>query len=123
MLHMYQYALYYYKSAAALRPSDGRMWCAVGNCLCRFDYLQSVCLTDCCTVLDFISVRYTFLSDTVMGEASCDFIIFLPFPSSLHPLHCSLHVTVCVRLPVIVRLGTKTEATKAFERAVAAGDR
>jgi tetratricopeptide (TPR) repeat protein len=55
MLHMYQYALYYYKSAAALRPSDGRMWCAVGNCLCR--------------------------------------------------------------------LGTKAEATKAFERAVAAGDR
>ena len=35
MLHMYQYALYYYKYAAALRPTDGRMWCAVGNCLCR----------------------------------------------------------------------------------------
>ena len=31
MLHMYQYALYYYKYAAALRPTDGRMWCAVGN--------------------------------------------------------------------------------------------
>jgi anaphase-promoting complex subunit 8 len=55
MLHMYQYALHYYKNAAALRPSDGRMWCAVGNCLCR--------------------------------------------------------------------LGTKAEATKAFERAVAVGDR
>jgi hypothetical protein len=30
---------------------------------------------------------------------------------------------MCVCLRVIVRLGTKTEATKAFERAVAAGDR
>jgi anaphase-promoting complex subunit 8 len=52
---MYQYALYYYKKAASLRPGDGRMWCAVGNCLCR--------------------------------------------------------------------LGAKAEATRAFERAVAAGDR
>jgi Flp pilus assembly protein TadD len=35
MLHMFQYALYYFKSAAALRPGDGRMWCGVGSCLYR----------------------------------------------------------------------------------------
>ena len=35
MLHMYQYSMYYYKKAAALRPNDGRMWCAVGSCLVR----------------------------------------------------------------------------------------
>jgi anaphase-promoting complex subunit 8 len=35
MLHMYQYSTYYYQKAAALRPLDGRMWCAVGSCLVR----------------------------------------------------------------------------------------
>jgi tetratricopeptide (TPR) repeat protein len=30
MLHLYQYALYYYKKAAYLKPADARMWCAVG---------------------------------------------------------------------------------------------
>ena len=28
-----QYALFYYDKAAALRPADARMWCAVGACL------------------------------------------------------------------------------------------
>ena len=35
MMHLYQYALYYFNKAAALRPDDARMWCAVGNCLHR----------------------------------------------------------------------------------------
>lgn len=35
MLHLYQYALYYYKKAVSLKPGDARMWCAVGNCLSR----------------------------------------------------------------------------------------
>jgi anaphase-promoting complex subunit 8 len=33
MLEMYQYALWYYKKAAGLRPWDGKMWMAVGTCL------------------------------------------------------------------------------------------
>ena len=32
MLHLYHYACYYYKKAAYLRPTDARMWCAVGSC-------------------------------------------------------------------------------------------
>ncbi len=35
MLHLYQYASYYYKKAAALKPQDARMWGAVGNCLLK----------------------------------------------------------------------------------------
>ena len=35
MLSLYQYALFYFKKAAALRPEDSRMWCAVGSCLNR----------------------------------------------------------------------------------------
>lgn len=35
MLHLYQYAAYYYKKAAGLRPDDARMWSAVGNCLLK----------------------------------------------------------------------------------------
>lgn len=35
MLHLYQYAHYYYRKAAYLRPSDARMWGAVGNCLLK----------------------------------------------------------------------------------------
>lgn len=35
MLHLYQYACYYYKKASALRPQDARMWGAVGNCLLK----------------------------------------------------------------------------------------
>lgn len=35
MLHLYQYASFYYKRAAFLRPSDARMWCAVGNALLK----------------------------------------------------------------------------------------
>ncbi|HNF70351.1 MAG TPA: hypothetical protein PLL28_13305, partial [Chitinophagales bacterium] len=35
MLHLHLYSLHYYKRAATLRPSDARMWCAVGNCLSR----------------------------------------------------------------------------------------
>jgi tetratricopeptide (TPR) repeat protein len=37
MLHLYQYAHYYFKKAAFLRPSDARMWSAVGNCLLRLN--------------------------------------------------------------------------------------
>lgn len=32
-LEMFQYALWYYKKAAGLRPWDGKMWMAVGTCL------------------------------------------------------------------------------------------
>jgi hypothetical protein len=35
MLHLYQYAAYYYKKAAFLRPADARMWGAVGSCLLK----------------------------------------------------------------------------------------
>lgn len=35
MLHLYQYSYYYFKKAAFLRPSDARMWSAVGNCLLK----------------------------------------------------------------------------------------
>jgi anaphase-promoting complex subunit 8 len=35
MLHLYQYASYYFKKAAVLRPGDARMWSAVGNCLLK----------------------------------------------------------------------------------------
>lgn len=35
MLHLYQYANYYYRKAAHLRPDDARMWSAVGNCLLK----------------------------------------------------------------------------------------
>mmetsp|Transcript_19560 Transcript_19560/g.21229 ORF Transcript_19560/g.21229 Transcript_19560/m.21229 type:complete len:268 (-) Transcript_19560:1354-2157(-) len=35
MLHLYQYALYYFKKATSLRPSDARLWSAVGNCLLK----------------------------------------------------------------------------------------
>ncbi len=35
MLHLYQYAHYYYRKAAYLRPADARMWGAVGNCLLK----------------------------------------------------------------------------------------
>jgi anaphase-promoting complex subunit 8 len=35
MLHLYQYAHYYYRKAAYLRPLDARMWGAVGNCLLK----------------------------------------------------------------------------------------
>ncbi len=45
MLHMYQYALYYYKKAAALKPSDARMWCAVGNCFSRLGSKKDAMLT------------------------------------------------------------------------------
>lgn len=31
MLRLNQYALYYFKKAAQLRPQDGRMWCAIGT--------------------------------------------------------------------------------------------
>jgi tetratricopeptide (TPR) repeat protein len=31
MLHLHQYSLYYYRRAASLRPTDARMWCAVGE--------------------------------------------------------------------------------------------
>jgi anaphase-promoting complex subunit 8 len=33
MLHLFGYALFYYDKAASLRPTDARMWCAVGKCL------------------------------------------------------------------------------------------
>jgi tetratricopeptide (TPR) repeat protein len=33
MLHLHLYSLHYYKRAAALRPIDARMWCAVGKLL------------------------------------------------------------------------------------------
>jgi hypothetical protein len=32
LLRMPFYALYYYRRAASLRPSDARMWCALGQC-------------------------------------------------------------------------------------------
>lgn len=35
MLHLYQYAHYYYRKAAYLRSTDARMWCAVGKCLLK----------------------------------------------------------------------------------------
>jgi tetratricopeptide (TPR) repeat protein len=35
MLHLYQYAHFYYRKAAFLRPLDARMWGAVGNCLLK----------------------------------------------------------------------------------------
>ena len=35
MLHLYHYACYYYKKAAFLRPTDARMWCAVGSCMLK----------------------------------------------------------------------------------------
>lgn len=31
-LNMHLYALFYYRKAAALRPYDARMWCAMGGC-------------------------------------------------------------------------------------------
>ena len=31
MLHLYQYALFYFRKAAFLRPADARMWSAVGE--------------------------------------------------------------------------------------------
>ena len=31
MLHLYQYAYYYFKKAAMLRPKHSRMWCAIGE--------------------------------------------------------------------------------------------
>ena len=31
VLHLYQYAYYYFKKAAMLRPKDSRMWCAIGE--------------------------------------------------------------------------------------------
>ena len=33
MLHLYQYAYYYFNKACLLRPKDSRMWCAIGNTL------------------------------------------------------------------------------------------
>lgn len=43
MLHLHQYAYYYYKKAVILRPNDSRMWCAVGSCLyhmaCNMDHM------------------------------------------------------------------------------------
>ena len=35
LLKLFQFAVHYHLKAAALRPSDARMWVAVGNC-----YLQ-----------------------------------------------------------------------------------
>ena len=35
ILNMLLYALYYYRKAAALRPYDARMWCALGSCFVR----------------------------------------------------------------------------------------
>jgi anaphase-promoting complex subunit 8 len=32
VMHMYEYAQYYYAKAAALRPYDPRMWCAIATC-------------------------------------------------------------------------------------------
>ena len=32
LLRMFNYALDYYRKAAALRPFDSRMWCALGGC-------------------------------------------------------------------------------------------
>ena len=29
---MHVYAVYYYQTAAKLRPNDSRMWCAIGAC-------------------------------------------------------------------------------------------
>ena len=34
---MYFYALYYYRKAVKLRPTDARMWCALGNCYKRLE--------------------------------------------------------------------------------------
>jgi hypothetical protein len=39
MLHRYQYSLYYYYQAASLRPSDARMWTALGNGLLHLNCL------------------------------------------------------------------------------------
>lgn len=49
MLHLYQYALYYFKKAASLKPADARMWAAVGeidNHISQFEAIsdRSECL-------------------------------------------------------------------------------
>ena len=35
LLHLYQYALYYYKRATSIRPTDARMCSAVGSCMVK----------------------------------------------------------------------------------------
>ena len=32
LISMHVYAVYYYQTAAKLRPNDSRMWCAIGAC-------------------------------------------------------------------------------------------
>ena len=39
-MNMLLYALYYYRKAAALRPYDARMWCAMGSCYLSLDRRQ-----------------------------------------------------------------------------------
>ena len=59
MLHLYQYAHYYYRKAAYLRPLDARMWGAVGNCLLKLGMYATaggVCLSRNCTVCLYITV-------------------------------------------------------------------
>lgn len=45
MLHLYQYASYYYKKAATLRPGDARMWSAVGNCMLKLNLKEEAIAT------------------------------------------------------------------------------
>lgn len=45
MLHLYQYASYYYKKAATLRPVDARMWSAVGNCMLKLNLKEEAIAT------------------------------------------------------------------------------
>ena len=40
MLHLYQYAHFYYRKAAYLRPFDARMWGAVGNCMLKLGIIH-----------------------------------------------------------------------------------
>ena len=35
ILTMYLYALFYYRKAVKLRPSDARMWCALASCYAK----------------------------------------------------------------------------------------
>jgi TPR repeat protein len=45
MLHLYQYAFYYFQKASLLRPSDARMWSAVGNCLLKLGMKNQAIVT------------------------------------------------------------------------------
>ena len=40
LLNMFYYALYYYRKAVTLRPTDARMWCAMGSCFRKLDRLD-----------------------------------------------------------------------------------